>query len=258
MVSWFRRTAPGDAEVLAPDPSWRLPEHVAIIMDGNGRWAQARGLPRIAGHRAGTEALRGVVTACREWRIPFLTVYAFSTENWKRPAEEVHGLMGLLVEYLRREIQELHKNGIRIRAIGRWEELPEVDHREIRRAMELTSGNGGLVLNLALNYGGRTELVDACRELAREIQAGSLSVDEICQERISDHLYTAGMPDPDLLVRTGGEMRLSNFLLWQAAYSELWVTSVYWPDFGRKHLMQAISDYQKRERRFGAVNIKGR
>ncbi|MFZ5814127.1 MAG: isoprenyl transferase [Bacillota bacterium] len=227
--------------------------HVGIIMDGNGRWAVQRGLPRTAGHRAGVEALRGVVKAAPELGIQILTCYAFSTENWKRPKDEVDTLMLLLLEYCRLEAETLHKNGVRINAIGRIEELPAPQQEEIHRAMALTRYNDRLILNLAVNYGGQAELVDAVRQLARAVQEGRLDPEAIDASLIGSHLYTAGLPDPDLVIRTAGEMRLSNFLLWQAAYSEIWVTDVYWPDFKREHLEQALSDFSRRERRFGAV-----
>ena len=227
--------------------------HVAIIMDGNGRWALQRGLPRTAGHRAGVEALRGVVKAAPELGIKVLTCYAFSTDNWKRPKDEVDTLMNLLLEYCRLEATTLHKNGVRINAIGRIHELPLAQQREIERAVNLTRGNDRLILNLAVNYGGQAELVDAFRSLAAEVQAGRLDPAHIDAAAIARHLYTAGLPDPDLVIRTAGEMRLSNFLLWQAAYAEIWVTDVYWPDFTREHLEQALRDYARRERRFGAV-----
>lgn len=233
-----------------------MPRHVAIIMDGNGRWATDRGLPRIAGHRAGVEALREVIKACRELKVQILTVYAFSTENWKRPREEVDALMRLLVEYLRREIDELHRNGVRIRAIGRVADLPLFQLQEIQRAEAKTRENQGLVVNVALNYGGRAEIVDAVRGIAAGVLRGEIELKDIDAGTVGGHLYTAGLPDPDLLIRTGGEVRLSNFLLWQVAYAELWVTPVYWPDFRRHHLYQAIADFQGRERRFGGVKSK--
>lgn len=227
--------------------------HVGIIMDGNGRWAQRRGLPRTAGHRAGVEAVRGVVEAAPAVGIEVLTLYAFSTENWKRPKDEVDTLMFLLVEYCRREVETLRKNGVRINAIGRIDELPSLQRDEIHRAMEATKANNRLILNLAVNYGGQAELVDAMRALGGRIQTGELRPDEIDVDQIRRHLYTGEMPDPDLVIRTAGEMRLSNFLVWQAAYSEIWVTDVPWPDFRRAHLEQALLDFSRRERRFGAV-----
>jgi len=229
------------------------PRHVAIIMDGNGRWAVQRGLPRTEGHRAGVEALRGVVKAAPELGIKILTCYAFSTENWKRPKDEVDTLMNLLLEYCRLEAETLNRNGVRINAIGRIHELPAAQQQEIARAVALTRNNDRLILNLAVNYGGQAELVDAFRSLAAEVKAGGLEPDAIDAEAVRRHLYTAGLPDPDLVIRTAGEMRLSNFLLWQSAYAEIWVTDVYWPDFTREHLEQALRDYARRERRFGAL-----
>lgn len=250
LVGLDKETAPAPAPAAGTGPGLR---HVGIIMDGNGRWAQRRGLPRTAGHRAGVEAVREVVEACSALGIEVLTLYAFSTENWKRPKDEVDALMFLLVEYCRREVENLHRNNVRINAIGRLEDLPTLQRDEIRRAMDRTKENTGLVLNLAVNYGGQTELVDAMRALAAKVAAGELAPDQITGEAIAGHLYTAGLPDPDLVIRTAGEMRLSNFLVWQAAYSEIWVTDVAWPDFRRDHLEQALDDYKRRERRFGAV-----
>jgi undecaprenyl diphosphate synthase len=234
------------------------PRHIGVIMDGNGRWAQQRGLPRTAGHKAGVEALRGIVKACPDLGIEVLTAYAFSTENWKRPKEEVDFLMVLLVDYCRREVNVLHENGVRIRAIGRIDQLPLLQQEEIGRAMAITKDNRCLTLNLAVNYGGQAELIDAFRIIARRVQAGELDPAQIDEQLISQHLYTAGLPDPDLVIRTAGEMRLSNFLLWQASYSELWVTDVAWPDFTAEHLRQALSEFGKRDRRFGAVNEQSR
>ncbi len=231
----------------------RLPRHIAIIMDGNGRWARKRNLPRTIGHRAGVEALRRIVKACVEWDIAILTVYAFSTENWKRPREEVVALMNLMVEYLRRELPELRREGVQIRAIGRLEGLPPKAQEEIAKAIEDTADNNKLILNLALNYGGRAELVDTCRKIAHQVAFGNLLPEAIDEEVINNFLYTGGLPDPDLLIRPSGEMRISNFLLWQLAYTELWVTDIYWPDFNRENLREALLAYQQRERRFGGL-----
>lgn len=222
-------------------------------MDGNGRWAQRRGLPRTAGHKAGVEALRQVVKTAPELGIEVLTAYAFSTENWSRPRDEVDFLMFLLVEYCRREVAELNANGVRINAIGRLDDLPKLQRDEIYRAMEVTRQNKGLVLNLAINYGGHAELVDAIQAIARKVAAGEVRPEEIDEAMVGQHLYTKGLPDLDLVIRTAGELRLSNFLLWQASYSEFWVTDVAWPDFSREHLEQAVSDFKRRERRFGVV-----
>lgn len=253
MFRWFSRQRSKTASEEGALPRSRLPRHVAIIMDGNGRWALRRGLPRVAGHRAGVEALREVVKACLEWGIEVLTVYAFSTENWKRPRSEVEALMQLLVEYLGREVEELNRQGVQIRAIGRLQELPAPAREELQRAMELTAGNRKLILNLAINYGGRAELVDACCAVVQDVVRGKLDINSLSEETLNNYLYTSGLPDPDLLIRAAGEMRLSNFLLWQAAYTELWVTPTLWPDFRRQDLLEALKDYSRRERRFGGL-----
>lgn len=225
----------------------KLPQHIAIIMDGNGRWAKKHHLPRLAGHREGAKAVREVVRACGELGIKYLTLYAFSTENWARPRKEVAGLMHLLSATLKREALELNQNNVRFQVIGRIEELPDYARRQINQVIELTKNNSGLTLNLALNYGGRQEITDAVRKLVRD----GVKPENINESEISKRLYTRDMPDTDLLIRTSGEYRVSNFLLWQIAYTELYVTSVLWPDFGKKELSEAIGDYQKRERRFG-------
>lgn len=235
----------------------RVPRHVAIIMDGNGRWARLRGLPRTEGHRAGVEALRGVVSACGELGIRYLTVYAFSTENWYRPKTEVGALMGLLVSAMKAYLDELLTNGVRIRVIGDISCLPAMAKAAVEEAVRRTACNSRLDLILALNYGGRQEITAAVRAIARKVLAGELREDEITEALVAQNLYTADIPDPDLLIRPSGEMRVSNFLLWQIAYTELWVTDVLWPDFGREHLFQAVRDFQKRERRFGRVGICG-
>jgi undecaprenyl diphosphate synthase len=238
----------------AIDPE-RLPAHIAIIMDGNGRWAKRRNLPRAAGHRAGAEAVRITVETCARMGIQVLTLYAFSAENWKRPRTEVDTLWRLLRVYLRKELPKLQESNVRLTAIGRLTALPEVARRELEAAEQATASNHGLRVNLALNYGGRGELVDAVNAIldrARERgRLGDLRVDE---DMISAHLYTARIPDPDLLIRTSGEMRISNFLLWQIAYAELYVPNVLWPDFKRADLLGAILDYQKRDRRFGGLS----
>jgi undecaprenyl diphosphate synthase len=232
------------------------PAHVAIIMDGNGRWAREKGLSRVKGHRAGMESIRDIVRAAGEFGIKYLTLYAFSVENWKRPKREVSSLMMLLKRFLKREERELNENNVRLRVIGRVGELPADVQKWIRRVIDGTSKNTGLTLVLALNYGSRTEIEDAVRKITGKCIAGRLSPDEISGELISDNLYTAGIPDPDLLIRTSGEMRISNFLLWQLSYAELYVTPVYWPDFRREHLMAALMEYAKRERRFGGVRAE--
>jgi undecaprenyl diphosphate synthase len=238
-----------DSALVSPPA---LPRHIAIIMDGNGRWAQARGLPRIAGHRQGAEAVRRTVRAVGELGVPYLTLFGFSSENWKRPLEEVDDLMGLLRHYLRGEIAELHRNGVRLRVIGDLARLAPDIVTLIANAEALTRENSGVTLTVALSYGGRAEIAAAVRALAAKSAAGRLSPDEINETVISDHLFTAGIPDPDLLIRTSGEQRISNFLLWQCAYSELVFTKTLWPDFGPADLEQAIADFGGRERRYGA------
>lgn len=235
---------------LSPE---KMPRHIAIIMDGNGRWAKQKYLPRIAGHRAGMESIRRVVKLCGELNIEALTLYAFSTENWSRPRTEVSALMSLLKEYLRREVAELKKQEVRMTFMGRLFEMATDIRIALAEAEKETSNGQGLRLNIALNYSGRAELVDAFRCLAAELIQGKIQPDSINEELISSYLYTASFPEPDLLIRTSGELRISNFLLWQIAYSEIWVTPTYWPDFSRIHLLQAIADYQKRERRFGGI-----
>ncbi len=230
-----------------------IPQHLAIIMDGNGRWAVARGLPRTAGHEAGAKAVRATVEAAREIGIRYLTLYAFSQENWSRPRPEVAALFELLVRFLHSELPLLQRHRIRLGAIGRLERLPEPSRAELLRVIEATRANEEMTLTLALSYGGRDELTDAARRLAREAKAGGLDPESITPETVAGALYTAGLPDPDLLVRTSGEWRLSNFLLWQVAYTELYVTDTPWPDFDRAELDRALASYAARERRFGAV-----
>ena len=227
----------------------RLPAHVAIIMDGNGRWAAQRRLPRVQGHRAGIDSVRDVVEASARLGIGVLTLYAFSVENWKRPPSEVATLMSLLKRYLRQELRTLLKNNIRFKVVGRADELASDVRDELELARQQTAGNTGMQFNIALNYGGRAEIVDAAR---RAIAAGEPSED-LDEERFAGYLYTAGQPDPDLLIRTSGEMRVSNFLLWQIAYAEIWVTETLWPDFRSRHLFEALHAYQKRDRRFGGI-----
>jgi undecaprenyl diphosphate synthase len=229
------------------------PHHVAIIMDGNGRWAKARGLPRVAGHRRGADAVRRVVRGAGELGIPVLTLFAFSTENWTRPADEVNDLMGLLRHYLRNELEELHKNGARLRVIGNRGGLAPDIVRDIADAEKMTHANGRIDVNICINYGARDEILQATRNLARRVAAGELAADGIDEARFEQELLTAGVPDPDLLVRTSGEQRISNFLLWQCAYAELVFVDTLWPDFGKKHLEQAIAEFRRRERRYGGV-----
>jgi undecaprenyl diphosphate synthase len=244
-----------DADLLGQVDFARLPRHIAIIMDGNGRWARRRRLPRIAGHRAGARSVHDAVENCSRLGIKALTLYAFSTENWKRPRKEVDTLMDLLREYIRRELAEIHRNGIRLQILGRYEQLPTEVRHDLEDALRETASNTGMVLNVALNYSARAELVDAFQSICKRVQEGVASAAEITEQTISDHLYTRGLPDPDLLIRTSGEMRVSNFLLWQIAYAEIWVTDTCWPDFNRRHLLQAILDFQKRERRYGGLGL---
>ena len=229
------------------------PNHVAIIMDGNGRWAKARGLPRVAGHRRGADAVRRVVRGAGELGIPVLTLFAFSTENWTRPADEVSDLMGLLRHYLRNELDELHKNGARLRVIGNREGLAPDIVRDISDAENMTRSNSRIDVNICINYGARAEILQAVRSLARQVAAGELPVDRIDENLFENELLTAGVPDPDLLIRTSGEQRISNFLLWQCAYAELVFVDTHWPDFGKEHLEQAIAEFRRRERRYGGV-----
>jgi undecaprenyl diphosphate synthase len=235
------------ARAIDPD---RLPSHIAIIMDGNGRWAKRRRLPRAAGHRAGVTPVRSTVETCARLGLRALTLYAFSVENWKRPRAEVETLWRLLRRYLRGELDLMHRHNIRFTAIGRLHALPDFVREELDSVIRSTAGNKGLQLNLAINYGGRAEIVDAVAALVEDARRGKVIIDEAA---ISARLYTAGMPDPDLLIRTSGEMRVSNFLLWQIAYAELYVTETLWPDFSRAELLRAILDYQKRDRRFGGL-----
>lgn len=230
-----------------------MPQHIAIIMDGNGRWAKKRGLPRNVGHREGSRNLKKMVAFCDKIGIKYLTVYAFSTENWKRPKNEVDGLMSLLLEYLKNAEKELGGDKVRIRVVGDVKGLPVEIQKEVDRVTKMTQGNEGMILNIALNYGGRDDIVKAVKEVAKDVAQGRLDVKDIDGQAISTRLYTAGTPDPDLIIRTSGEKRISNFLLWQAAYSEFWYTDVYWPDFREEHILEAIDEFQKRNRRFGGV-----
>ena len=233
-------------------PAERIPRHVAIIMDGNGRWALSRGLPRVAGHKAGTENLRRVIRATAEFGIKYLTIYAFSTENWGRPAEEVQGLMGILQDVIDRELNELHKEGVQLRHIGRLERLDPRIQAKVLKAIDLTKDNDRLILNVAWNYGGRDEIVCAIQKI---IRAG-IPAEEVTDELVSQYMFTAGVPDPDLVIRTSGELRISNFLIWQAAYSEWYITPTYWPDFDKEEYRRAIESYAQRDRRYGKVSPK--
>src|SRR4051812_47536888 len=248
LMAWI---PPGSAdEALARQVDFeRLPAHVAIIMDGNGRWAAQRHLPRVEGHRAGIDSVRDVVETSARLGIDVLTLYAFSVENWKRPRAEVNTLMLLLKRYIRLEIGSLNKNNIRFRVIGRIDDLPPDVQQELELGIQTTATNTGMLFNIALNYGGRAEIVDA----ARKAIASGLPPEELTEARFSEFLYTSGQPDPDLLIRTSGEMRVSNFLLWQIAYAEIWVTETLWPDFRRRDLLEAVLAYQKRDRRYGGI-----
>ncbi len=253
MKSLFEILEPGSPEWLIAetlDPA-RLPVHIAIIMDGNGRWAKKRSMPRVAGHRAGVDPVRTSVETCARLGVHSLTLYAFSVENWKRPRAEVETLWRLLRFYLKHELNELMRNNVRFQAIGRIEQLPDIIRRDLQETIDATAGNTGLRLNLAINYGGRAEIVDAVRAMVDKARRGEAV--EVTEESLSAHLYTAALPDPDLLIRTSGEMRVSNFLLWQIAYAELYVTETLWPDFSRADLLTAILEFQRRERRFGGL-----
>ncbi len=238
---------------MKPKSSQSLPAHIAIIMDGNGRWARRRGLSRLEGHRAGAEAVRRTVTACAELGVSFLTLYAFSAENWKRPQTEVAGLMRYLRQYLKNEMPVLQKNNVRLLSIGRRDRLPAATRKTLEWAKRETEQNTGLVLVLAIDYGSRNEIFDAAVRLYEEIVSGRVDADRLDPESLSRYLYTFGIPDPDLLIRTSGELRLSNFLLWQVSYAELYFPEVLWPDFDRSHLEEAIREYGRRDRRFGGV-----
>ncbi len=261
MPSSLRRTRPardhdGAAASLSPQELRRrgeVPRHIAIIMDGNGRWARARGVPRLMGHRAGRESVREVVKGGVALGVEVLTLYTFSTENWNRPAREVHSLMGVLRQTLRAERRDLRANNVRLGVLGRIEDLPADVRATLEETQAYLAGSTGMLLNLALSYSGRAEIVDAVRALLGA-DPGGRDAPRVDEASIARHLYGAGLPDPDLLIRTSGEMRLSNFMLWQLAYTELWVTDTLWPDFRRRHLFQAVADYQRRERRFGRVD----
>ena len=243
-----------EAHILEKLDLERLPRHIAVIMDGNGRWAQKRHLPRVAGHRAGTQSARTTIETCARLKVEALTLYAFSVENWRRPKAEIEFLMQLLREYLRKEMPLIQRNNIRMRFLGRPDELPDGVRKDTREATEATAGNTGMVLSIALNYGGRAEIVDAMNAILAERNGhGGAAVTE---EQLSRHLYTANLPDPDLLIRTSGEMRVSNFLLWQIAYAEIFVTETLWPDFNRARLLAALVDFQGRERRYGGIDAR--
>ena len=234
-------------------PADKLPRHIAVIMDGNGRWARERGLPRIEGHRRGSESVRACTAACIEAGVPYLTLYAFSKENWQRPADEVGALMLLLDRFLAERTAEIMDKNVRLRAIGHLQDLPDKARKRLEDTIAKSAGNTAMTLTLALSYGARTEIVDAARQLAREAKAGTLDPEKIDEAAISSHLYTAGIPDPDLLVRTSGEMRISNFLLWQISYAEIVVTPKLWPDFTKEDLFAAMQEYARRNRRYGGI-----
>lgn len=244
----------GEADATERDPS--VPRHVAVIMDGNGRWAQRRGMDRVKGHEQGAEAVRRTVRACAERGVEALTLFSFSTENWRRPEDEVTTLMSLLARYLEGQAEELIEKDIQLRAIGELERLPGHVNQLLQSVMEMTSGNGGLVLTLALSYGARAELVSVMQRLAREVSGGELDASDINEAKVDQYLYTSGLPDPDLLIRTSGELRLSNFLLWQLAYAELYATDVCWPDFGEVHLNDAFAAFAQRQRRYGRTSAQ--
>jgi undecaprenyl diphosphate synthase len=234
------------------NPIGKIPAHVAIIMDGNGRWALKRGLPRLAGHKAGTENLRRIIKACVEFGVQYLTIYAFSTENWGRPREEVQGLMRILEDVIDKELAELNDQGVQIRHLGRLDQLAPAIQEKVIDAVDTTRHNTRLVLNVAFNYGGRDELVDAIQQMLR----AGVSADQVTPELVSQYLYTAGVPDPDLIIRTSGELRISNFLIWQAAYSEWYVTPTFWPDFSKEEFRRALDEFAQRDRRYGKVTSK--
>ncbi|QSZ28245.1 isoprenyl transferase [Aceticella autotrophica] len=230
-----------------------IPKHIAIIMDGNGRWAKKRGLPRIYGHKAGIKTVKKVVKVCSDLSVKYLTLYAFSTENWKRPTDEVNGLMNLLIEYLSNEVDELNKKNVKVIFIGDLSKIPDKCNYEIFKAEEKTRNNTGLILNIAFNYSGRNDIINAVKKICDKVVSGQLKTSDINEDIINKNLYTYGQPDPDLILRSGGELRLSNFLIWQSAYSELWFSDVLWPDFNEDDLIEAIVEYQKRNRRFGGL-----
>ena len=231
----------------------KIPEHVAIIMDGNGRWAKKRGLPRVAGHRKGADSVRRAVESCDKLGVKYLTLYAFSSENWNRPEKEVNALMGLLEKFLKEKAPEMMEDNVRLTSMGRLDDLPYNVRNELNKAMESTAGNTGVTMNLALSYGGREEIVDAVKSIASKVKSGNLNITDVNNELFSQEIYTSEMPDPDLLIRTSGELRLSNFMLWQLSYAEIFITDKLWPDFCHEDFVTAITDFTKRDRRFGKV-----
>ncbi|MNO11969.1 Isoprenyl transferase [compost metagenome] len=249
--SWWKK---GNNQPSVDITEGSIPKHVAIIMDGNGRWARRRGLPRIVGHRNGMKAVKKATIAADELGISVLTLYAFSTENWKRPKEEVDFLMSLPQEFLALELDELIEKNVQVRMMGHTEDLPPHTYAAMEEAIERTKNNTGLILNFALNYGSRREIAESMKKIAVKIADGSIEPNDITEDMISSNMLTSDLPDPDLLIRTSGELRLSNFMLWQAAYSELWFTDIYWPEFGRQHLYEAVAEYQRRTRRYGGLS----
>jgi undecaprenyl diphosphate synthase len=252
MFRFFKKTGTVNEEKAVLDME-RIPKHIGIIMDGNGRWAKQRNLPRTMGHKAGVETIRRILKECNRLGVRYLTLYAFSTENWKRPKDEVSALMSLLIEYLKNELKELHENNVIVNYVGNVDRLPVKAQEALKEAWELTQNNTGVQMNLALNYGGREEILHGIRNLVDAVQDNRFSMEELTEESFKEFLYTKGQPDPELIIRPSGELRLSNFLLYQGAYSELWFNQIFWPDFTEEHLRRAIADYQKRDRRFGGV-----
>ncbi|BFK81590.1 isoprenyl transferase [Clostridium baratii] len=252
MLKFFKGEKTTDNEEISLDME-NIPKHIAIIMDGNGRWAKKRKLPRTMGHKAGVETIRRVLKEADKLGVKYMTLYAFSTENWKRPKEEVNALMKLLIQYLRQEINELHKNGVKINVLGDITKLPKECQEEIEKSVYKTKNNKGITMNIALNYGGRDEILRAVKSISEEVLKGNISIEDINDEVMENYLYTKGVPDPDIIIRPSGEQRLSNFLLWQCAYSEFWYSDICWPDFKEEDLHRAIYDFQRRDRRFGGV-----
>lgn len=252
MLKFFKGEKTTDNEEISLDME-NIPKHIAIIMDGNGRWAKKRKLPRTMGHKAGVETIRRVLKEADKLGVKYMTLYAFSTENWKRPKEEVNALMKLLIQYLRQEINELHKNGVKINVLGDITKLPKECQEEIEKSVDKTKNNVGITMNVALNYGGRDEILRAVKSISEEVLKGNINIEDINDEVMENYLYTKGVPDPDIIIRPSGEQRLSNFLLWQCAYSEFWYSDICWPDFKEEDLHRAIYDFQRRDRRFGGV-----
>lgn len=252
MLEFFSKKVNENSEELALDKE-KMPKHIAIIMDGNGRWAKKRGLPRTMGHRAGVQTIKTVTKECGNLGVKYLTLYAFSTENWKRPKEEVSALMNLVIEFIKNEIDELHENNVKVQTIGDLSKFPQKPRQAILWAIDKTKENTGVVLTLALNYGGRDEILRGIKSLVEDVKVGKIDIDDIEESLFNNYLYTKNMPDPDLIIRPSGEQRLSNFLLWQCAYSEFWYSQINWPDFKAEDLRKAIFDYQNRDRRFGGI-----